>query len=77
MEVQETKVVQKKVVQEQGVLQELEQKGVQEQGGVQEQEGVRVELLERELWHQFRHSKRPLLYSTIYSFPTEKSEIES
>ncbi len=38
---------------------EQEQKGVHKQeDGVQEQEGVRVELLDRTLWHQFRNSSR-------------------
>ncbi len=40
---------------------EQEQEGMEEQEqkeGVQEEEGVRVELLDRELWHQFRNNSR-------------------
>ncbi len=42
--------------QEQEGVEEQEHKSEQQEEGVQEQEGVRVELLDRELWHQFRNS---------------------
>ncbi len=44
--------------QEQEGAEEQEQESEQEEEGVQEKEGVRVELLDRELWHQFRNSSR-------------------